>query len=600
MSPLLIYDAQSELASWVAQRLAVAAQGRLELAAAQDHDGPAVDRELRLYTPEGTEWRGLDALLHAAALTGDGGAALERDRRSALWRRVHRLGYRWATENRVPGLAVARRLWNEDPTTYLRSRWLFLRLLGLSFLLAFVSLGVQVRGLFGAQGIVPLQSMLEGAGGGRMYLRVPSLLWVSASDPVLIGCCAVGALAALLLMAGVAQRAALAVMGVLYLSLVGLGAPFLSFQWDTLLLEAGFLALFLAPPGLWNPRPMAAHGWAARLLLKWLLFRVMFLSGLVKLTSGDASWRQFTALDFHLWTQPLPSWGGWWLANHADATLRAQTALTLVIELVFPFLLLGHRPLRRIGVMGMLALLGGIAATGSYGFLGVLTASLCLLVIDDRDLRWLDRWVPVGTREERKRSGLRRVGAGLILGWVFFATVAASWARATRSWERVPMPLRVAHALSSPLMIANGYGMFEVMTRERLELSVEGSDDGQTWRPYSFRYKPGDPEQTPRYAAPHMPRLDWMMWFAALGSCEDSPWLFSLQKALLEGSPTVAELFEAVPFEWKPPQRTRIQAARYRFAPPGSGAFWTVEPLGPFCPEVELKDGRLVMAGLRG
>ncbi|MDQ3264963.1 MAG: lipase maturation factor family protein [Myxococcota bacterium] len=599
MSPLLIYDAQSVLASWVAQRLSAAAAGRLELAAAQDHDGPAVDRELRLRIPEGTEWRDLDALLHAAALIEGGGAALERDQRSAFWRRVHRLGYRWATENRVPALAVAKRLWNADPTTYLRSRWLFLRLLGLSFLFAFVSLGVQVRGLFGAQGIVPLQLMLEGAGGGRVYLAVPSLLWFSASDPVLVGCCGVGALASLLLMAGVAQRAALAVMGLLYLSLVALGAPFLSFQWDTLLLEAGFLSLFLAPAGLWNPRPAAATGWAARLLLKWLLFRVMFLSGLVKLTSGDASWRQFTAMDFHLWTQPLPSVGAWWMAHHAAVTLRAQTALTLVIELVFPFLLFGHHPLRRIGVMGMLALLGGIAATGSYGFLGLLTASLCLLVIDDQDLRWLDRWVPVGTLGARSRSRLRWVGGGLILGWVFTATVAASWARATRSWEPVPTPLRVAHALTSPLMIANGYGMFEVMTRDRLELSVEGSEDGQTWRPYRFRYKPGAPEQAPRYAAPHMPRLDWMMWFAALGRCEDSPWLFSLQKALLEGSPPVEGLFESVPFEGRPPRRTRIQAARYRFAPRGSQAFWTVEPLGAFCPEVALQDGRLVRAELR-
>jgi hypothetical protein len=451
----------------------------------------------------------------------------------------------------------------------------FRRALGAVHLAAFGSLWVQLHGLVGERGIRPASEFLERAAahfaerGESAALSLPTLAWLfGAGDVALHAYCALGFIAGLvLLFAPFGGRFAVPALGlayVTYLSLLPLGAEFLRFQWDLLLLETTFAAMFYTPrfaPSVWIPRIV--------------LFKLMFSSGVVKLQSGDPTWAGLTALDFHYWTQPIPHLGAYY-AHHAPGHTLA-TALTLGIELVCPFLLL-LRPAW--AFWPFVLLLGGIAVTGNYGFFGLLTLALCLpLLPDPRAAPETVPPMPAGRR---------------LLPWApcaFFVVLNAAQL-ATLSARRTPDSW--AHGVRAVLVapfdawsIVNGYGLFARMTTDRLEITLEGSADGETWRPYTFRYKPDPHAPHLRIAGPHMPRLDWQMWFAALGECRRNPWLVRLQERLLEGEPTVRALFQVDPFPDTPPTRLRTRVTRARFAPWVDGPGWRFEALGDYCPVVE-------------
>ncbi|HMB69135.1 MAG TPA: lipase maturation factor family protein, partial [bacterium] len=294
-------------------------------------------------------------------------------------------------------------------------RWVFLRVLALTWMAAFVSLGVQVDGLAGPQGILPAGEWLDAvreAAGRSAFPEVPTLCWwLGTSSATLVGLCAAGALLAGLLAAGVFPGLTSLLLWVVYLSLASACRTFLNFQWDALLLETGLLAILLAPWKLWAPglaadRPPSR---TAVLLLRVLLFKLMFLSGVVKLVSGDPTWRGLTALEYHYWTTCLPTWTGWY-AHHLPARLHQVSVLAmLMVEIAVPFLVFAPvRRLRTAAAVVLLALQVGIAATGNYGFFNLLTAALCIIALDDAALlgvlprRWRGRirppethaWVP--------------------------------------------------------------------------------------------------------------------------------------------------------------------------------------------------------------
>jgi hypothetical protein len=476
-------------------------------------------------------------------------------------------------------------------------------------LAAFASLWVQLEGLFGSRGIQPVALFLERVRemrGGSAWLERPTLLWLGAGDAALHALCAAGVALSIATLSGVAPRLALAGSWALYLSLVHVGGIFLSYQWDVLLLETVLLAALVAPPGLlpfrraWvAPHPLAI--WLPRLLL----VKLMLLSGAVKLLSGDPTWRDLTALSHHFETQPIPSWSSW-LAHWVPAAgLRAATLASLAIELVLPVLVFAGRRGRLAACAGFVGLQIAILATGSYGFFNALTLVLCIALLDDRAL--------VGLLPARLRPQLRPAP---------LAPAPGRWARARRAAfvavallllalsllsvadrMRLSLPRPEAlHALQrrlAPFFVANSYGLFAVLTTERPEIEVLGSDDGRDWRPYLFRYKPGPPGRAPRFAPLHLPRLDWQMWFAALGRCEDSPWLAGLFTRLLEGEPAVQGLLEEAPFRERAPRYVRADRWLYRFAPPGDVAWWRREAREPYCSPMELRGGRLVPAGLR-
>jgi hypothetical protein len=379
--------------------------------------------------------------------------------------------------------------------------------------------------------------------------------------------------------------------------MLAVGEPFLSFQWDALLCETTLIAIFVAPPGL---RPFAAARPRAIAptpvwLERWLLFRLMFLSGLVKLLAepsgipGPRPWHDLTALGWHWWTQPLPSPLAWWAARLPTSLQRAQCAAMFAIELGAPWTLFLPRPARRAGVVALLLLQVLIALTGNYGFFNLLTIALCVLGLDD-DL--LGR-VPLVRRlaprvEPTPPARWRRAAFALLAVALVLLSLVPSLARLGMG-ALLPTRLVAAWRVVAPLESINAYGLFARMTTERDEVVVEGSDDGETWREYEFRWKPGDPDRSrPRWVAPHMPRLDWQMWFAALSRYEHEPWLDRFMQRLLEGEPTVLALLAENPFPDHPPRLVRATRWSYRFATPEehavSGRVWERTLVGPYAP----------------
>jgi len=477
----------------------------------------------------------------------------------------------------------------------------FVRGLGATFFIAFASLWVQLKGLIGSRGISPVAEFLPWAHerlGWRAYGRIPTLCWISASDGFLSGLCAAGVAFSLLAVGGVAQRWSLLALWALYLSLVAVGDVFLQYQWDSLLLETAFFSVFLASPRLWPNQPVRSSP-VALWLLRWLLFRLMFLSGAVKLASGDEAWRNLSALRFHYWTQPLPTWTSYYANLLPDSLQVASAAVMFAIELLVPFLIFGPRLARLFAAAAIAFLQVVIAATGNYGFFNLLALLLCLLLIDDgAALKILPRSFTAKLQAQGGAPTRRRARqTAFVIAAAFFVLVSLA---ETRFWGP-PAPFRDVLEVLQPFRSINSYGLFAVMTTRRPEILVQGSDDGRSWQDYQFKWKPGDLKAAPRLAAPHQPRLDWQMWFAALGTCARNPWFVRFQERLLEGSPPVARLLASNPFPRSPPRYIRSLMYDYRFASwsqhQSSGVFWDRALLGPYCPVLALKDGRLISVG---
>jgi hypothetical protein len=436
--------------------------------------------------------------------------------------------------------------------------------------------------------------------------------------------CATGVVLASLLIAGVATLPVMFSLWVVYLSLVVGGQLFLSFQWDILLLETGFTALFFAPATLrprlpWREPPVPRGG---RWLLWLLLFKLMVLSGAVKLICLDETWWNLTALDYHYFTQPIPVWTSWY-AHHLPAWFqKASILLMFIVEIAVPFVIFFSRRCRIVGFVALVFLQGMIAWTGNYGFFNLLTVVLCIPLLDDRFLARLvpgklRRSLPVevaqpdASRWFRPRR-LARAAAAIFLVLFFVASsltfvrelvrtrpregidgfVGAAFDTADRlllSWGR-PYVLRWV----DPFRTVSGYGLFRAMTRERPEIVIEGSADGQTWVEYEFRWKAGDLSRSPQFAQPHMPRLDWQMWFAALNPQRASGWLQGLSYRLLQGSPDVLRLLGDNPFPDTPPLYLRWAYYDYRFTTPEeraeSGEWWKREHRGLLVGPVSLSN----------
>ena len=525
---------------------------------------------------------------------------------------VSELAYRVIARHRKVGSAVTRLLWGNDvrpPTYFWAQRW-FLRALGLIYLIAFVSLWVQVDGLVGSDGVSPVNQFLPAVYerfGRSAYSLLPTLCWFNSSNGFLHFLCSGGVVLSLLLIVGIAPALSLVALFVFYLSLILAGQTFLSFQWDILLLETGFLSIFLAPWRIW-PRelfwwpgaaiPATAVSRPALFLLKFLLFKLMLMSGVVKLTSGDDCWWNLTALDYHYWSQPLPTVFGWWADKSPEWFKHFSVAFCLVVESIVPFFIWAPRRLRLIAAGLMIFLQLVIALTGNYCFFNLLTIALCLLLIDDAVVASLCRGALL--RRIRSTATQRRAYNGLsgyaaiaviivtlpINAWLIFTAF-----KPDTEWPRL---LAVAYGRVETFRIVNGYGLFRVMTKDRDEIVIEGSADGFDWLPYEFKWKPGDVMRTPGWCAPHQPRLDWQMWFAALGTPRENPWLGGLIVRLLQGSPDVSRVLAKNPFPREPPRYIRAMFYRYRFTTlrehRQTGAWWKRQELREYLPTMSLNE----------
>ena len=459
---------------------------------------------------------------------------------------------------------------------------LFLRLLGVIYLIAFASLLVQIQGLVGSQGILPVADLLTHVTsevGSDRYYRLPTLFWLNHSDIALVAASLYGCVVSLQIVFNYWQRSALVIAFVLYLSLNNVSQPFLHFQWDGLLLEAGFLAIFLGSRSsiiIW--------------LFRWLLFKLRFMSGLSKLTSGDPAWPGLTALNTYFEVQPLPNPLAWYAHQLPEFVLRSATAATLVIEILVPFMMFMPRRWRFAAAWITIFWQLLIILSSNHNWINLLTIALCLFLFDDRALNSVmpkklhipPLSLPV---QGRLVTGFRCVAITFMAVFILVISFAQLWMLSTGQTVGGKLGSVIDHM--EVYRVANMYHVFPTMTTQRVELELSGSVDGREWKTYRFKYKPGYLDKRPRFIMPHQPRLDWQMWFVPLHS-RHLPWFEEFLYALLDNAPHAVELLEHNPFPDKPPRYIHVDAYRYTFTTPEqrqqSGNWWQREALGPFLP----------------
>lgn len=533
----------------------------------------AFGHSVQVVLPNGEVLSGAHAVFYTLALNPA--------HRWLLWLYKHVPGFAPVTEAAYRVIAAHRNLFYRatvllfgrtvEPLRYDAIQRLFRKFLAVIWLIAFVSFGLQASALIGSQGVQPAAlyfARVREFLGASGWLAVPSLLWLQSSDIFIHAVWIAGVVCAVLAFLGWFWRAALFAAFVLYLSLVSASQEFLSFQWDILLLETGFLSVFLGYSRLvvW--------------LFRWLLFRLMFLSGAVKLLSGDPTWRSLTALQVHFQTQPIPTPLAWYVHQMPAWFLQASCFLVLTIELCVPFLVFGPRRVRLFALPWLVGLQLVILATGNYAFFNWLSIALCLFLLDDAILpdRWRQRPPFIRTRVRLAVARAAAVVIAILSGLYLAHTL------------RVPLPAsaRALISTAAPFGISSSYGLFATMTTTRPEIIIEGSNDGAEWREYEFRYKPGRLDRRPPWVAPHQPRLDWQMWFAALGSYQENVWFLNLLARLLQGNAVVLAQLERNPFPGAPPRFIRASLYDYRFTDGGTGRWWNRSLLGTYVPVVSL------------
>jgi len=616
--PLLVYDGDCRFCTLWIQRWQQTTSDQVDYLPFQDAgvadrfpEIPRAEFEsaVQLIETDGLVYRGAQAALLALAKNPAHRWMQHGYERSTFLARVAESSYRFVAEHRAFFSALTRLAYGnhlERPSHFL-VRWTFLRALGIIYLIAFVSLWAQIDGLVGSQGILPTDQFMESARlqadqqkiGLDRYRQLPTFCWWTASDASLRLQCAAGTVLASLLIIGIAPAPCLVLLWLIYLSLATVCRVFLGFQWDNLLLETGFLAIFFAPLQPWpgsscENRPSRLVLW----LLRLLLFKLMFQSGCVKLLSGDQAWRDLTALAVHYETQPLPTWIGWY-AHQLPLWIQKLSCLgMLIIELVIPFLFFAPRRLRMFGGILTALLQVIILLTGNYTFFNWLTLALCLTLLDDfaleklapRRLRSLLTF-HVSRFTNQRLPLLRRALT------IPVAIVVLSVTSVQLLWMfGVPSPFKsfaALHQWLAPFRSLNSYGLFAVMTASRPEIILEGSNDGISWLPYEFKDKPGDVKRRPGFVAPHQPRLDWQMWFAALSNWRQNPWIINLTTRLLHGSPEVLALLEKNPFPEKPPRFVRASLYEYHFTNFAerrhTGAWWRRQPTGEYLSPISVR-----------
>lgn len=501
----------------------------------------------------------------------------------------------------------------EERSAFALTTAIFLRALGVIYFVAFGSLAVQMLGLYGSQGILPIADfMARQSFGLDSVWQLPTVFWFNTSDLFIQLVPIVGALLSLFLILGFQARIFRFLLFALYLSLVVAGQDFMQFQWDYLLLEVGFIGIFLR----------GSH-WMVW-LYRWLVFRLMFVSGAVKILSGDPNWRNLTALDYHFMTQPLPNVIGFFVYQLPSQVHQAMVAATFVIELAVPFLIFMPSRLRFLAAALITLLQVQIFLTGNYNFFNLLVIALCVLLLDDAAVRTILRRVKMprlNLRGFQNLEGLKtnsNLDKWLANGVAILFFILSGFQFLEIFGFPVPDVVDAVGGLIAPLRIVNEYGPFAVMTTTRPEIIVEGSNDETTWLAYEFKWKPGDVRRAPPWIEPYQPRLDWQMWFAALGARTTDPnsllpslrsnsalafrmyeggadaWFVNFSVRLLQGSPSVLALMDKNPFPDAPPKYIRARIFEYKFtdwnAPFTTGNWWVRADRDIYLPALSLGD----------
>ncbi len=431
---------------------------------------------------------------------------------------------------------------------YWYSRFLFERALAAMYLVGFLVAANQFVPLLGERGLLPVSRFTQYV----PFRASPSVFFLSPTDTAFRTCAWLGVgLAVLALTGWPQQRGAIAsgivwaMMWLLYLSFVNVGQTFYGFGWETLLLETGFLAIFL---GGWSTAPSLWLMW----LYRWLLFRVMFGAGLIKIR-GDSCWRDLTCLNYYFETQPIPNPLSWYFHWLPEAVHKGGVAFNHFAELVVPFGYFAPQPVAAIAGLITVAFQGVLIASGNLSWLNWLTVVLCIPTLDDRFLSWL----PLAPPALQEPELVHRAAIYVVAAVVGVLSIAPTL--------NMLSPSQVMNTSFEPLHLVNTYGAFGSITRTRYEIVIEGSDDGQAWLEYEFKGKPGDPSRWSPQIAPYHLRLDWLMWFEAFSPRPQSEWFAVLLQRLLEGDGPTLSLLKTNPFPNHAPRFLRARYYSYRF-----------------------------------
>tara|TARA_Y100001970_G_scaffold172193_1_gene210509 strand:+ start:1166 stop:2635 length:1470 start_codon:yes stop_codon:yes gene_type:complete len=453
--------------------------------------------------------------------------------------------------------------------------------LGLIFLIAFISLLTQVSGLYLADGILPIESLVKQIGSEK-WLSWPHLFFLT-SDTYILSVLWIGVLSSLALIVGLWPLVATSLCWVIYLSFVNTGSVFMSFQWDILLLEVGFLCLLGMPwVSVWKPNSNYAPPRYVIIAGYWCCFKLMFASGVVKLLSEDPLWYSCKALSVHYETQPLPHRLSWYVHQLPASLHQLSCMIMFIIELIMPILILINRKTRQIAGLSVIALMVIVMLTGNYCFFNLLTCLLALFCLDDR---FFHKQIMDEAYQHSKHYYLRGIVASILL----VMTVI------NLSSQLMPS-LRPLRAITQPISgwrLSNTYGLFANMTTKRDEIEIWASIDKQSWKPYLFKDKPNSAQEIPGWTWFHQPRLDWQFWFVALRGYSQYSWTNSLITRLFEQSPAVLALFKEVPFEQAPNYIVMVKK-NYQFSngqeKKEAQSWWRVGKAEQFSPVFQKKE----------
>ncbi len=469
--------------------------------------------------------------------------------------------------------------------SYWLTRFCFQRALGFIYLIAFLVTANQFRALIGGHGLLPVPIFLKWV----KFWDSPSLFWLNASDRFMAAAAWAGVFLSVIAVTGVSERfgvwfsaAVWFLLWVFYLSFVNVGQTFYGFGWETMLLEAGFLAIFLGSAD--TPPPVAVI-W----LYRWMLFRVMFGAGLIKLR-GDACWRDLTCMFYHYETQPIPNPLSWYLHHLPPLVHRAGTAFTHFIEVAMPWLYFVPRTAGVIGGLSAVVFQVMLILSGNLSWLNYLTIAIAIPCFDDA---FLGRFIPLSlsTATGAPMGDVRRVVIGLLTVGLLSLSVRPAMNLISRT--------QMMNASFEPLHLLNTYGAFGSVTKERNEIVIEGTDEaailpGTRWKEYEFKAKPGNPHRRPAVIAPYHLRLDWLMWFAAMDDYQHHPWFLNLVAKLLQNDSKTIKLMAGNPFSGAPPRYVRAVLYRYRFTTPAekkeTGDWWHRDPVRLYLPPVSLEN----------
>jgi hypothetical protein len=472
-----------------------------------------------------------------------------------------------------------------DAQGYWFARLFFLRGTALISLIAFINALNQFRPLCGERGLLPAPAFIRQV----PYSQSPSLFYLAPRDSAFAIAAWIGIVLSSAALAGLSERYGTwlsmlvwALIWVLYLSFVNVGQTFYGFGWESILLEAIFLAIFM---GASNSTPQRIPLW----LVRWLEFRIMFGAGLIKIR-GDECWRSLTCLDWHYETQPMPNPLSWFFHWMPEWSHKGGVLFNHFSELIVPFGYFLPQPWASAAGIITIVFQFSIMVTGNLSWLNLLTLVLAFPMIDDRFWAWAIHLfthfsIPVAAQPPRVEVYLQGAIAALTVALSIPVIVNMLSARQLMNFNY------------NPLHLVGTYGAFGSVTRPRYEVVVEGTDSdpitaSSSWREYEFKGKPTDPNRRPPQVAPYHLRLDWLMWFAALSSYQDQPWFLPFMARLLQGDQPTLSLLKNNPFPSHPPHYVRARFYEYHFTTPAeraaTGAWWKRQLAGTYMPPVSL------------